>query len=267
MTADALTGPVLERAPLRGVDVIDAHAHLGPYSRFYTPDPSAAAMVRVMDRCGVRRAVLSSTHGIELDARRGNEAAAAAVREFPDRLSAYIVLNPHQDPEGELARWAGAPGMIGVKLHPDLHRYPLNGPRYRVAWEWAQQTGAPVLTHTWTGSDVDDPALLGEVFERYPDVKVLAGHAGAVAEGFPKVIDLAARFPNLYLEICGSFFTGRWLARMVGELGAHRVIYGSDFPFIDLRYSIGRVLFAELSLADRRTVLGGAYQALLKEQL
>ncbi|WP_219509685.1 amidohydrolase family protein [Nonomuraea ceibae] len=258
---------MLEREPLRDVDVIDAHAHLGPYSRFFTPDPSAEAMVRVMDRCGVRRAVFSSTYGIELDASRGNEAAAAAVRAFPDRLSAYIVVNPHQDPETELARWAGTPGMIGVKLHPDLHRYPLDGPRYRPVWEWAERAGAPVLTHTWSWSRVDDPALLGAVFERHPDVKVLAGHAGAVAEGFSRAIELAARFPNLYLEICGSYFTGRWLVRMVGELGAHRVIYGSDFPFIDLRYSIGRVLFAELPLADRRTVLGGAYQSLLKEQL
>jgi len=263
---DVLTGPVLSRQPLVGVDVIDAHAHVGGYSRFFTPDPTPEAMVRVMDRCGVRLAVLSATHAIELDVRRGNEETAAAVRRYPDRLRGYIVLNPHQDLEAELARWADEPGMIGIKLHPDLHGYPLDGGRYAPVWEYAERTGMPVLTHTWSGSDVDDPALLASVFERHPEVRVLAGHSGAVADGFPRVIELATRYPNLYLEICGSFFTGRWLARMVGELGAHRVIYGSDFPFIDLRYSIGRVLFAELPLADRRMVLGTAFRALVDKE-
>lgn len=50
---------------------------------------------------------------------------------------------------------------------------------------------------------------------------------------------------------------------MVTALGADRVLYGSDFPFIDLRYSIGRVVFAELELEDRLAVLGGSMRRLL----
>jgi hypothetical protein len=253
LTADPLTDAVLGRTPIDGLDVIDAHAHLGPYSRFFIPDPSAEAMVRVMDRCGVRRAVLSSCLAIELDATAGNAATAAAVEAHPDRLAGYLTLNPHQDPEAEVARWADHPGFLGVKLHPSLHEYPVTGPA----------TGRPVLTHTWTGSSYDDPAMVAAVAERHPEVTILLGHAGAVPSGFDTVIELLYRHPNLYLEICGSYFTGRALERFVGELGAHRIVYGSDFPFIDLRYSIGRVLFANLPLAERATVLGGAFRALI----
>lgn len=263
MTADPLTEAVRNRAPLTGTGVIDAHAHLGPYSRFFIPDPSAETMVRLMDRCGVDYAVLSSCLAIELDAADGNAATAAAVRAHPDRLGGYLTVNPHQDPEVEVARWADDPAFVGIKLHPSLHEYPVTGPAYRPAWEFAARTGRPVLSHTWTGSPYDDPSLLAAVAERHPDVAILLGHAGALPAGFDTVIELARRHPNLYPEICGSFFTGRSLARLVGELGAHRVIYGSDFPFIDLRYSIGRVLFADLPLADRVTVLGGAFAALL----
>jgi len=39
---------------------------------------------------------------------------------------------------------------------------------------------------------------------------------------------------------------------MVRALGADRVIFSSDIPFIDLRYSLGRVLFAGLTPASRR---------------
>jgi predicted TIM-barrel fold metal-dependent hydrolase len=259
---DPLTSAVRERAPLSGVDVVDAHAHLGAYSRFFTPEPSAAAMVRIMDHCGVGAAVISSCLAIELDAAAGNTASAAAIDAYPDRLAGYLTLNPHQNPDNEAARWAEDRRFVGIKLHPSLHEYPVTGPAYAPAWELAAATGRPVLSHTWTGSAYDDPAMLATIAERHPQVNILLGHAGAVPAGFPAVIALARRQPNLYLEICGSYFTGRVLERMVGELGAHRVIYGSDFPFIDLRYSIGRVLFAGLPLADRVTVLGRAFTAL-----
>lgn len=263
LSNDPLAAAVGRRAPLAGVDVIDAHAHLGAYSRFFIPDPSPAAMVRVMDRCGVRRAVLSSHLAIELDTATGNAATAAAVDAYPDRLAGYLTINPYQDPAAELARWAGHSGFVGIKLHPSLHAYPVDGPAYAPVWEYAAATGRPVLTHTWAGSDYDDPAMAAAVAERHPEVNILLGHSGALPSGYDAVIALLRRLPNLYAEICGSYFTGQALVRLVSEVGAHRVIYGSDFPFIDLRYSIGRVVFADLPLADRVTVLGGAFAALL----
>jgi len=48
----------------------------------------------------------------------------------------------------------------------------------------------------------------------------------------------------------------------VGELGAERVVFGSDFPFIDLRVSLGRTVFARLGTAERAAVLGGTAAAL-----
>jgi uncharacterized protein len=70
----------------------------------------------------------------------------------------------------------------------------------------------------------------------------------------------------VYLEICGTSLTGHWLEQMVRMLGPERVLYGSDFPFIDLRYSIGRVAFARLPLAERLSVLGGAMSKLLGQR-
>jgi predicted TIM-barrel fold metal-dependent hydrolase len=52
--------------------------------------------------------------------------------------------------------------------------------------------------------------------------------------------------------------TGRWIRRLVESIGADRVLYGSDFPFLDMRYSLGRVLFAGLEDADLIKVMGGS---------
>lgn len=261
--SDPLTDAVLARRALRDVPVIDAHAHLGSYARFFIPSPDAHSMVQVMDRCGVAQAVLSAHLAIAQDSRAGNEETAAAVERHPGRLLGYLVANPYQDPQAELDRWAGHPAIVGIKLHPDLHEYPLTGPAYAPVWAHAARTGMPVLAHTWAGSSYNDVAHVRTVATEHPDVRILAGHAGGVRSGYPAMIELARDCANVYLEVCGTNMTGRWVEAMVRALGPDRVIYGSDFPFIDLRYSIGRVVFARLSLSERRSVLGGAMSALL----
>ncbi len=259
----ALTEALFARRPQQTLSIVDAHAHAGPYSLFFIPDSGPEAMVRVMDRCGVGRAILSSHLAIQLDASAGNDATAAAVAAHPGRLSGYLVVNPWQDPRAELERWAGDPRFAGIKLHPSLHAYPLTGPRYAPAFEYAELTGCPVLTHTQTGSEWDNLSVMGEVAERYPGATVLAGHSGITPTGFDEAITVAHRTPNVVLEVCGSFMRGEDIARMVGELGSHRVVFGSDFPFIDLRMSLGRVLFAALSEDDRAAVLGGTMTSIL----
>lgn len=256
MSRNELASAVLDRRPLTDVTVIDAHAHAGPYSLFFIPDADPAGMVRVMDRCGVDLAVLSSHLGLQLDAAAGNRATARAVDEFPDRLLGYLLINPWHDPEAELAEWAEDPRFVGIKVHPDLHGYPLTGSRYRSVWAHAERTGTPVLTHTWYGSPYNDAAHVAQVAERHPDVVLIAGHAGGPEPGIDIAIELAARHPKMILETCGSFVTGYHLERMAAELPG-KVVYGSDFPFIDLRVSLGRTVFARIGDAERTAILGG----------
>lgn len=266
MLPDDPARAVWARRPQDSAEIVDSHAHCGPYSLFFIPQNSAAEMVRVMDRCGVSRAVLSSLLSIQLDARLGNAATAQAVSAFPDRISGYLTINPWQDPVAELAHWHGDGRFVGIKVHPDQHEYALTGARYRPVWEYAQENRVPVLTHTWHDSMYDDMTLLARVSDKYPEANLIAGHAGVLPAGFPRAIELATRYPRLHLEICGSHSHGRIIERMVGEVGAKQVLYGSDFPFIEMRASLGRVLFAYLDTVDRADVLGGTMNSLLDQR-
>ena len=51
---------------------------------------------------------------------------------------------------------------------------------------------------------------------------------------------------------------------MVASLGPERVLYGSDFPFIELRYGLGRVVFAGLPAEALALVLGGNARRVLR---
>ncbi|MBB3729354.1 amidohydrolase family protein [Nonomuraea dietziae] len=261
---NALAAAVWKREPQRALRIVDAHAHAGPYSLFFIPDAGRGGLVRVMDRCGVSHAVISSHLAIQLDAAEGNAQTAEIVAQAADRFTGYLTVNPWQDPAGELDKWGRDTRFGGIKLHPDLHDYPLTGRRYAPVWEFAQRTGCPVLTHTYDGSPYNDLPMVDEVAARHPGVVILAGHAGATPLGFDAAIEVAQRRPGVVLEVCGSFNTGADIATMVREVGADRVVYGSDFPFIDLRMSLGRVIFSGLPEEDRAAVLGGTMTRLLQ---
>ncbi|MEQ7010954.1 amidohydrolase family protein [Actinopolymorpha sp. B17G11] len=255
---------LFSRRPLEGVRVVDAHAHAGPYSRFFIPDHDVPGMVGVMDRCGVSVAFVSTHLALELDVVRGNALTAELVDRAAGRFRGLVVVNPHHDPEATLARWIDDPRFVGVKLHPDLHEYPATGTRYEPVWRAAEKLGFPVLVHSWAGSAFDDLRHFATLAERHPAATVVLGHSGARRPHFEEAAELAARHPGLVLELCGSFMTSYWVRRLVEIVGPDRVLFGSDFPFIDLRYSLGRTLFADLADDDLAKVLGDSASRLVR---
>ena len=55
-----------------------------------------------------------------------NEGIARIIEKFPDKFLGWIFINPLL-PEAldELDRWKDTPGMVGVKIHPFWHRFPM----------------------------------------------------------------------------------------------------------------------------------------------
>ena len=77
-----------------------------------------------------------------------------------------------------------------------------------------------------------------------------------MAHGFERAARTVADHPNVYLDMCGSKMTGRWIARLAALAGADRVLFGSDACFLDLRTGYGRVALAPLSAPDRALIQG-----------
>jgi predicted TIM-barrel fold metal-dependent hydrolase len=249
-----------------GIKIIDAHGHLGPYRNFYIPEPGVEGILRVLDQCGVAMACLAAHLAIGPDWILGNRLTAEAVATHPDRLIGYAVADPHE-PElirAELTHAFDALGLKGIKLHPDIAAYPIGGKGFQPAWELAAERECLVLVHTFHGSRYCDPTVFGELAERYPNVPIVLVHSGALTAAFEGAIAVCQAHPNLYLDLSGSFMTGQWITRMVKEVGAERVIFSSDIPFIDLRYSLGRFLTADITPAEQALVMGGNIRRLLK---
>ncbi|TDE08571.1 amidohydrolase family protein [Jiangella asiatica] len=248
--------------------VLDAHGHVGSWVDFFIPEPGARWLVDTNDAIGIDAVGVSHLVAVGRDARAGNELALAAAERHPGRIGVWLVGDPHRpDAPSILRDQLSRPGVWGFKLHPDTHACGADDPRYDPVLDLAADAGVPVLVHGQTGSPTSDPAQLVELARRHPEVSVLVGHAGLWPAGFDRAARLATGQPNLYLEICGSRLTTRWLERMVAVAGPERVLFGTDACFLDPRLGLGKVRYARLSDTDRALVLGGNLARLLGDRI
>jgi hypothetical protein len=172
-----------------------------------------------MDRHGITRQVLSclSAQTVPADVavdvvRATNDRAAAAVREHPDRFSAFAAL-PTAVPAGaadELARAVGELGFVGTMIFGRTGDEFLDAPRFDPILAKAAELRVPIYLHPAApplevteanyaaGLDPLVTArlqtsawgwhqetavhfihlVLSGVFDRYPDLQVILGHWG-----------------------------------------------------------------------------------------
>lgn len=245
---------------LSDLGIIDCHTHLGPWFAFHIPaNTGPGGVVAMMDRVGIAAIVCAPHLGIGPDDTAGNDLVMRAMDDHPDRIRGYCTVNPNRSDEhkrAELRRCAGDPRFVGIKIHPGLHRYRLDGPGYRVVWEFADEKGWPLLTHTWGGDPYCTPAMLTEPAQSFRRVPILVGHSGANTQGIEESIALAKEYHNVYLDITASYLPYGIIEHMAAEVGADRVLFGTDLPFLDPRPKITQVAGARISVEDKRKIFG-----------
>ena len=250
---------VLAGRPVTAFEIIDVHGHLGYWHNFYIPERTAADMVHAMDRVGIRCIIAGAHAGISTDYRMGNTQTIQAMRDFPGRILGYCCVNPNYPADeirDELERCFEA-GMVGIKFHPSVHGYPIDGDNYRPAWEYAEKHGLVVLTHTEAGGSTCGAAQVGRCAERCPNAKVLFGHSGFGYAGARVCIEVGPKQPNTFFDITSSTPDLGLVEMLVDGIGADRVLFATDLPFIDCRMQIGRMAFSRLDDDQLRLVLAG----------
>jgi uncharacterized protein len=234
--------------------IYDMHGHMGTFHSIYFPRPEPADMIRTMDECGVRLLVFSHHHALFAPS-VGNAASIEAVRRYPDRLRAYCVVNPNYPEliEADLATFEAYRDVyVGFKFLPDYHKIALTDPRCRAAWEYADARALLALTHTWRDSPFDGPAVVRQVAERYPHVRLLLGHS--LHDDWDAAVAMARDFPNVYLELTAVFDDRGALEKLTCEAGSDRMLFGTDLPWFDPHQAVGALLSADILDEDRHNI-------------
>jgi predicted TIM-barrel fold metal-dependent hydrolase len=103
-------------------------------------------------------------------------------------------------------------------------------------------------------------ALYEQAIAEQPRTRFVLGHAGALQ--MEAALDLACRYPNVWLELSGQSLAN--VRTILDRADPARVVYGSDWPFYHQALGIAKVLMATVGReALRAPVLYGNAAALL----
>ncbi len=238
------------------VPVLDVHGHVGSWERTTTPVKSPEAFIRSMDRCGIAQFVFSSFAAIHGETQTGNREAADAAEAFPERLYAYVVVNPNYPDESiaDVHRYLDAPSnFVGLKLHCYLHGAQLQDAGYAASLAYADEYALPVLAHGGGRDEWDT------VCAQYPRAQFIMAHAclwdGRDPDG-RALYERARTTPNLYLDLCGSAAHRGALRKLIDLIGGDKILYGSDFPMFDFAWELARVTLSDISADEKRLICG-----------
>lgn len=241
--------------------VIDDHAHMGPWYNFHIPGAGTPeSMIANMDLVGIDVTIASAHIAIGPDVQEGNRQVVEAAARYPDRIIPYITINPRYPLkviEAEIAHYDTLLGGIkGLKFHSSLHCTDCSHVGYGPAYEYANACGVPILSHEWTGPVENGHSYLSRVANSNPNISFIHAHSGNNWQVIDALIAEAKMNSNVYLDLAGSGLPYGGLEYMVREVGADRILLGTDLPFIDVRSQVGRLLAARISDDEKRLILG-----------
>ncbi len=245
--------------------IIDTHVHL-------CDDESFQQTLDLTRSAGVEKIVVSCLEpcdGIYKPTPDQFREDNARVYEWKKRengfVEGWIYVNPEHRDESldEIDRGVNEYGFIGIKLECGC---VCTDPRYHPIMEKAGSLGIPILQHTWfkiTGCIPGEsvPADVVVLAKEFPDVKIVMAHIGGDWQrGIKAVRDL----PNVMIDICGSIVDCGMIETAVEELGAERILFGTDLPDIGFWSNLGKVTGADITDEQKHQILYGNAVGLLE---
>jgi predicted TIM-barrel fold metal-dependent hydrolase len=254
------------------MEIWDLHCHLSGVPG-NTPEERLGKLIEYADRMGIAR--LCVYMGMEWSydpspdkLRHENDQVLRAIRAFPDRALGFVYLNPKhtQVSLDELNRCVRDGPMVGVKLWV-AHR--CNAPELDPLIARAAELKAVIFQHTWlkiTGNlpGESTPMELAELAARHPQATLICGHSGGDWERGLRVI---RPHKNISADLAGGDPTAGVTEMAVRELGAERVIYGSDVGGRSFASQLAKVFGADIPESAKRLILGENLKRLLRPAL
>jgi len=233
--------------------IVDAHTHVGrgiartEYSQF---DASPEWLINQMDKSGVDKAVIFPVfHPVF---RRGNEEVAEAVRRYPNRFIGFagVQMNCRKHGLEDVKYGLDVLGLRGVgelkptNLSPNV-LLPILGA--------IEKRGVPANFHT-------SVRLADYIAKKFPKLIVILAHMGW---NDPHAITVAKERANLYLDT--STVSLDLIKQAVEKLGAEKILFGSDAPFIYQYPELKKIEVLPITDAEKRLILSENLMRILEE--
>jgi predicted TIM-barrel fold metal-dependent hydrolase len=238
--------------------IIDCHCHAGIGDRMTDPWNTAAPLelhLRRARAAGIRKTVVFAP--FHSNYAQANREVARIVAKHPDELIGFVFVHAQRDAgrvlamvEYAISKWR----FRGIKVHGS------DALPTREVCEAAKRFSVPILV------DVTGKAhVIDMLAPQYPDVDFIVPHLGSFSDDWraqSRVVDQLVRYPNVFADSSGVRRFD-YLVEAVERAGAHKLLFGSDGPWLHPAAELHTIRLLQLPPHKERLILGGNLRRLL----
>jgi predicted TIM-barrel fold metal-dependent hydrolase len=246
--------------------IVDVNAYLGHFAFRRLRHNTASSLLALMDAKQIDKAVVSSAAAITYrNTQAGNEEVAEEVRGRSDRLVPFAVINPfYAGWQDDLKICHEQFGMAGLRLYPKWHNYQLSDKCCRqlidAATERSMIISIPIRVEdnrqrSWLLNIPDVPLdEIVELVKAHPKARFILlngiGYTrcplGRKDNGLPS--NYAIGLSRLSAVLANE------LGRLIANLGAERVMFGTGMPFKYPDPALVKLEVLDASKADKEKI-------------
>lgn len=192
-----------------------------------------------------------------------------------EQLFPFASLHPlESDIEVKIETYV-AKGARGFKINPHIQKVNFDDERMIELLKRLAKTRLPIISCSGLalpipylrqfprsirrGVETQNLNRYEKVLCQMQDHVFIFAHGGI--EQTEELIVLMKKFPNTFTDV--STQTSENIRRLIEEVGSHRLLFGSDYPFFNQAFPIVSVLRATDNQQDRRAIFSGNARKLL----
>jgi predicted TIM-barrel fold metal-dependent hydrolase len=244
--------------------IVDSHVHTGFPNLFFSPEIDTTSLLKRMDQFQIQYAInLCSMRTLTGHQAEELKKARKEYTESKGRIFYLGFYDPRRGKEDlavleKAIRW---PGFKGIKIHPSFNKTPADNDAYGPVWQFAFEHDLPIVTHSWSVSSYNPVQVLStpekceRFVQKYPDVRLVLGHAGGRGEGRYEAVRMAKKYKHVYMDFSGDIYDYHFFEKMAVEIPENKILFGTDYPWFDYRSQLTRVYLAHIHTSFKKKIL------------
>ena len=251
---------------IHDVKAIDVHCHFGKsvgykhplMNKFYSTDINQLTNWAIASN--VALSLVSPLEG--LLPRGGSNPVKAnkdAFKNIDDNapLMQWVIVNPlMSETFTQAEEMLQHKKCVGIKIHPEEHIYKISEYGEKI-FKFAAKMGTIIETHSGEVNSLPEDFI--PFANNYPEIKLILSHLGCNIDGDPghQVRAVAkSKYGNVYTDTSSaSSITPNLIEWSVKEIGADKILFGSDFPCYFMPMQRARIDYAQLDYEEKKKIL------------
>jgi hypothetical protein len=246
----------------------DANCQVGRFNYRKVGVPyDLAALLQDGEEHGIARRLVHHAMAKEHNLSIGNESLMRELAPHDDLYPCWAVgswVTGEQPPPGELIRQMKARNVRAACFFRFSYSVPMAEWSLGALWSELEVHRIPLfldMGDRWATMDEFNANEVYDLCHAHPNLPVvLVKHRIRYNR---QVYQLFEACPNLRMELSG-YWHYRGVEEICGRFGDYRLLFGTNWPYMDSGFAVAAVMYAEVSEATKAAVAGGNLRSLLE---